>query len=180
MMRTPKGAYITQFNMGDSEAMGSVKYDLLTIEGLDKIRVALDQLIEDNQIESQGTLKRTYTKYLHPDTLEYNSKRIWEMAGEGEIMDLFQFDTEVGNQSVVKVKPKNLLETAVTNSLMRLMSEGEEQPVDTYVRFKKDIDHWYQEMRNYNLSSEEMDVLKNIYINQKKVYTGSQIHRNQL
>ncbi|MED0780874.1 DNA polymerase III subunit alpha [Bacillus siamensis] len=160
MMRTPKGAYITQFNMGDSEAMGSVKYDLLTIEGLDKIRVALDQLIEDNQIESQGTLKKTYTKYLHPDTLEYNSKRIWEMAGEGEIMDLFQFDTEVGNQSVVKVKPKNLLETAVTNSLMRLMSEGEEQPVDTYVRFKKDIDHWYQEMRNYNLNSEEMDVLK--------------------
>lgn len=59
------------------------------------------------------------------------------MAGEGEIMDLFQFDTEVGNQSVVKVKPKNLLETAVTNSLMRLMSEGEEQLVDTYVRFKK-------------------------------------------
>lgn len=57
MMRTPKGAYITQFNMGDSEAMGSVKYDLLTIEGLDKIRVALDQLIEDNQIQSQGTLK---------------------------------------------------------------------------------------------------------------------------
>ncbi|TWL55376.1 DNA polymerase III subunit alpha [Bacillus licheniformis] len=167
MMKTPKGAYITQFNMGDSEAMGSVKFDLLTIEALDKIRVTLDQLIENEEIQWQGSLKDTYNKYIHPDVLEYEDARLWEMSGNGEIMDLFQFSTEVGHQSVVKVKPKNLLEAAVTNSLMRLMSDGEEQPVDTYVKYKNNLSLWYEEMRKYGLTDAEIKVmekhLKDIY-----------------
>jgi DNA polymerase III subunit alpha len=167
MMKTPKGAAITQFNMGDCETMGNVKYDLLTIEGLDKIRVTLDQLIEDNEIEWQGNLKKTYDKYIHPDVLEYEDKELWDMVGKGEIMDLFQFSTEVGHDAVVKVKPQNLLEAAVTNSLMRLMSDGEEQPVDAYVRFKNDINLWYKEMRDYGLTEQEIVVmerhLKDIY-----------------
>ncbi|UNL88018.1 DNA polymerase III subunit alpha [Bacillus subtilis] len=167
MMKTPKGAYITQFNMGDSEAMGSVKFDLLTIEALDKIRVTLDQLIENKEIEWQGSLKETYNKYIHPDVIEYKDDKLWEMAGNGEIMDLFQFSTEVGHQSVVKVKPKNLLEAAVTNSLMRLMSDGEEQPVDTYVNYKNNLNKWYEEMKRYGLSEKEIRVmerhLKDIY-----------------
>lgn len=167
MMKAPKGAAITQFNMGDTEAMGNVKYDLLTIEALDKIRVTLDQLIENKEIEWQGTLKETYNKYIHPDVIEYKDKKIWEMVGKGEVMDLFQFSTEVGNDAVVKVKPQNLLEAAVTNSLMRLMAEGEEQPVDTYVRFKKDISLWYEEMNDFGLTEDEVKVmekyLKDIY-----------------
>lgn len=167
MMKTPKGAYITQFNMGDSESLGNVKYDLLTIEALDKIRVTLDYLIEQGEIEWQGNLKETYNKYLHPDVIDYDKPELWEMVGKGEIMDLFQFSTEVGHQSAVKVKPKNLLEAAVTNSLMRLMSDGEEQPVDTYVKFKNDISLWYQEMKDYGLTDDEIVVmerhLKDIY-----------------
>jgi len=160
MMKTPKGANITQFNMGDSEALGGVKYDLLTIEALDKIRVTLDYLLEDGEIEWQGNLKDTYNKYLHPDVLTYDDEKLWEMIGEGNVMDLFQFSTEVGHQSVIKVKPENLLEAAVTNSLMRLMADGDEQPVDTYVKFKKNIDLWYDEMENYGLSEQEMKVME--------------------
>ncbi|MGG3890230.1 DNA polymerase III subunit alpha [Metabacillus fastidiosus] len=160
MMKTPKGAEITQFNMGDTEATGSVKMDLLTIEALDKMRVTLDQLIENDEIEKQKTLKETYNKYLHPDVIEYDDPELWEMVGKGEIMDLFQFSTEVGHQSAVKVKPNNLLEAAVTNSLMRLMSDGEEQPVDTYVKFKNDIGLWYQEMRDYGLTDNEITVME--------------------
>ncbi|MED2945514.1 hypothetical protein P4284_23520 [Bacillus swezeyi] len=167
MMKTPKGAYITQFNMGDSEAMGSVKFDLLTIEALDKIRVTLDQLIENEEIQWQGSLKETYNKYIHPAALEDKDARLWEMAGNGEIMDLFQFSTEVGHQAVIKVQPKNLLEAAVTNSLMRLMSDGEEQPVDTYVKYKNNLSLWYEEMRKYGLSDDAIKVvekhLKDIY-----------------
>lgn len=167
MMKTPKGAYITQFNMGDSEVMGSVKFDLLTIEALDKIRVTLDQLIENEEIQWQGSLKETYNKYIHPDVLEYENAKLWEMAGNGGVMDLFQFSTEVGHQAVIKVKPKNLLEAAVTNSLMRLMSDGEEQPVDTYVKYKNNLSLWYEEMRKYGLSDDEIKVierhLKDIY-----------------
>lgn len=160
MMKTPKGAYITQFNMGDSEALGGVKMDLLTIEGLDKIRVTMDYLTENSVIEWQGNLKHTYNKYLHPDVLEYDSPDLWEMVGNGEIIDLFQFSTEVGHQSAVKVKPQSLLEAAVTNSLMRLMSDGDEQPVDTYVKFKNDISLWYQEMKAYGLTDDEVKVLE--------------------
>ncbi|PHA03043.1 DNA-dependent DNA polymerase [Bacillus pseudomycoides] len=167
MMKTPKGVAITQFDMGDVEAMGNVKMDLLTIEALDKIRVTLDQLLENNEIEWQGSLKATYNKYLHPDVIEYEDKNLWDMVGQGEIMDLFQFSTEVGHGAAVKVKPQNLLEAAVTNSLMRLMAEGEEQPVDTYVRYKNDINLWYQEMKEHGLTDDEIAVmerhLKDIY-----------------
>ncbi|WP_425203763.1 DNA polymerase III subunit alpha [Priestia megaterium] len=167
MMKTPKGASITQFNMGDSEAMGGVKYDLLTIEALDKIRVTLDYLLEDGEIEWQGSLKKTYDKYLHPDVLIYENEELWKMLGDGNVMDLFQFSTEVGHQSAIKVKPQNLLEAAVTNSLMRLMADGEEQPVDTYVKYKSDIQLWYDEMKKYGLTDDEImvmeDYLKEIY-----------------
>ena len=166
-MKTPKGADITQFNMGDSEKMGSVKYDLLTVECLDKIRVTLDQLIENDEIQWQGDLKKTYDKYLHPDVIEYEDERLWKMVGDGEIMDLFQFSTEIGHQTAVKVKPQNILEAAVANSLMRLMADGEEQPVDTYVKFKNNIDLWYREMKQHGLTDDEITVmekyLKDIY-----------------
>lgn len=167
MMKTPKGAYITQYNMGDCEAMGNVKYDLLTIEALDKIRVTLDLLIENKEIEWQGNIKKTYDKYLHPDVLEYKDPKLWQMLGSGEVIDLFQFSTEIGYQTAVKVKPTNLLETAVTNSLMRLMSDGDEQPVDTYIKFRECIGLWYEEMKDNGLNDEEIKVmesyLKDIY-----------------
>jgi DNA polymerase-3 subunit alpha len=160
LMKAPKGAYITQFNMGDAEAMGNIKYDLLTIEALDKIRVTLDQLLEHNEIEWQGNLRKTYTKYIHPDVIEYENPEIWDMVGKGEVMDLFQFSTDIGLQSVVKVKPTSLLEAAVTNSLMRLMSDGDEQPVDTYVKYKNNISLWYDEMVKVGLTQEEIKVLE--------------------
>lgn len=160
MMKTPKGAYITQFNMGDAEAMGNIKFDLLTIEALDKIRVTLDQLLEHNEIEWQGSLKETYKKYIHPDVLEYEDPKVWDMVGKGEVMDLFQFSTDIGLQSVIKVKPESLLEASVTNSLMRLMADGEEQPVDTYVKFKNNISLWYEEMEKAGLTSEEIKTLE--------------------
>ncbi|WP_235850197.1 PHP domain-containing protein, partial [Niallia circulans] len=167
LMKTPKGAYITQFNMGDAEAMGNIKYDLLTIEALDKIRVTLDLLLENNEIQWQGNLKSTYTKYIHPDVLDYENPEIWSMVGKGEVMDLFQFSTDIGQQSVIKVKPESLLEAAVTNSLMRLMAEGQEQPVDTYVKYKNDIELWYQEMQQAGLTNKEVAIiekyLKDIY-----------------
>lgn len=167
MMKTPKGASITQFDMGDCEAMGSLKFDLLTVEALDKIRVTLNLLLENKEIEWQGNLKETYKKYLHPDVLEYDDPKLWEMVGKDEVMDLFQFSTDVGQQAVVKVKPRNLLEAAVTNSLMRLMSDGDEQPVDTYIKYRNNIELWYKEMRDYGLNNKEIKVmekyLKDIY-----------------
>jgi len=45
---------------------------------------------------------------------------------------------------------------------MRLMTgdNGEEQPIDKYVRFKNNINLWYEEMKRYGLTDAEMEVLK--------------------
>lgn len=90
MMKTRRGAAITQFNMEDSDYMGSLKYDFLTIEALDKIRVAMDLLIEDGFMEEQETLKMTYDKYLHPDVLDYENAELWDTFGTNEVVNLFQ------------------------------------------------------------------------------------------
>lgn len=160
MMKAPNGTPITQFNLGDSEALGNVKFDLLTVECLDKIRTTLDMLLEHGEIEWQGSLRATFNRYLHPQSIDFDEPRLYEMLGSGEVMDLFQFSTEVGHLAAVKVKPKNLLETAAANSLMRLMSEGEEQPIDTFIKYKNDISLWYEEMRNYGLNDEEIKVME--------------------
>lgn len=160
MMKTPSGQAITQFDMDDSDYMGSLKYDFLTIEALDKIRVALDLLIEDGFIENKGSLKKTYDSYLHPDVLDYDHPKIWELFGANEVVNLFQFDTPVGAQCVQKIQPKSLTEVAAANSLMRLMAgPGEEQPIDRFIRFKEDRSQWYDQMRSYNLTEEEINLV---------------------
>jgi len=161
MMKAPNGQEITQFNMNDSDYMGSLKYDFLTVEALDKIRVCLDLLSENGEIEYQGTLKETYDKYLHPDVLEYKDAKMWKLMHTGEVINLFQFDTPVGAQCAKKVKPNSLVETASANSLMRLMAEhGMEQPVEKYIKFKNNISLWYQEMIDYGLTKEEIQALE--------------------
>ena len=165
MMKAPNGQEITQFNMNDSDYMGSLKYDFLTIEALDKIRVALDLLEEDDVIQNQGSLKATYDKYLHPDVLTYDDKDMWDLMGSGEVINLFQFDTAVGSQCAKKVKPHSLVDAASANSLMRLMGEKDgEQPVDRYIRMKNNIQLWYNEMKEYGLTQDEISILEPHYL----------------
>lgn len=160
MMRAPNGTPTTQFNLDDSQAVGNIKFDLLTIEALDKIRTELDLLLEYKEINWQGTLRNTFNTYLHPNVIEKDNPRIYEMLGEGTVPDLFQFSTAIGYQSAIKVKPKNLLEVASANSLMRLMSSDGEQPIDTFVRFKNDIQQWYDEMKKFNLTDDEVKIME--------------------
>lgn len=161
MMKAPNGIPITQFNLDDSQAVGNIKFDLLTIEALDKIRTELDLLLEHKEIEWQGNLRKTFEYYLHPNVIEKESPEIYRMLGEGTVPDLFQFSTEIGYQSAIKVKPRNLLEVASANSLMRLMSEGDgEQPIDTFVRFKNDLNQWYEEMKSFNLTENEIKIME--------------------
>lgn len=165
MMRTPKGVEITQFNMSDSDYMGSLKYDFLTVEALDKLRTCMDLLLEDGEIEYEGSLKKTYDKYLHPDVLDYDNPEIWKLMGSGEVINLFQFDTAVGSQCAKKLKPHSLVDAASANSLMRLMAEqGAEQPMDRYLRMKNNIQLWYQEMKRVGLTAEEVKILEPHYL----------------
>lgn len=160
-MKAPNGTDITAYNMTDSDWCGALKFDCLTILGLDKLHKAIDMLIDKGVIQDKGTIKDTYDAYLHPDVLDYDTKEMWDRVGNNEIIDAFQFDTPTGSQAAKKVKPQNLQELATANSLMRLMPEqGEESPIDTYIKHKNDIGLWYKEMRDYGLTEDEIKILE--------------------
>jgi len=77
-------------------------------------------------------------------------------------LDLFQFSTEIGIQTVKRTKPANLIELASANSLMRLMGggHGTETPIDSFIRFKNNIAEWYEELHRFNLNEEEISILE--------------------
>lgn len=160
-MKAPNGTDITAYNMHDSDWSGALKFDCLTILGLDKEHKCIDLLIDKGILQDQGSIKATYDKYIHPDVLDYDTEEMWDLVGNNEIIDAFQFDTPTGSQAAKKVKPHTLPELATANSLMRLMPEqGDESPIDTYIKYKDDITLWYKEMRDYGLSEEEIKVLE--------------------
>lgn len=159
MMKTTSGLPVTQFDMNDSVYMGALKLDYLSINALDRIRAAMDLLLEHGKIEWQGTLRETYNKYFHPDVLEMEAPEMWDMLFEGHVLNAFQFETAVGIQALTKINPRNFEELCAGNSLMRLSTDGE-QPLDKFVRFKNDINQWYEEMNEYGLTQDEIKVLE--------------------
>jgi DNA polymerase-3 subunit alpha len=162
LMKTSRGVLVSAFNLEDTEYAGGLKYDFLTINALDKIRTTMNLLLEDGEIEWQGNLKATYDKYLLPKQLEYKDEDMWAMAGRGEIVDLFQFDTSVGYQAMHMIKPQSISQLAIANSLMRLMAQDDnaELPLNTYVKFKNADKMWYREMENAGINSDEIKVLE--------------------
>jgi len=160
LMRSASGQEVTCWSMEDSDQCGGLKFDFLSIEALDVIRTAMKLLEKDNYIKPEKTLKETYNKYLHPNVLEYENKIMWDKVANKEILKLFQFETAIGGQCAEKAKPINLIELTTINSLMRLMTNEEEQPIDKYIRFRNDINKWYEEMEQYGLSKQEQDILK--------------------
>lgn len=160
MMQSSNGQPTTQFDMGDSDYMGGLKIDALTIEGLDRIRKTMDLLLKAGKMEWQGSLKATYDKYLHPDVLEYENPEMWELLYSGEVINAFQFETLVGKSALQKVKPHKLQEVITANSLMRLSVKDGEQPIDKFVRYKNNIKLAYEEMEKAGLNMMEIDIMK--------------------
>ena len=171
-MKTSKGQLVTAFDLHTIERCGMVKYDFLTVSGLDRIRQCMNYMLEDGTIEWQGTLRKTYDKYLSPAILDYTSKEMWDMAANGDISSLFQFDTATGGQAIKKIRPKNLTQLAIANSVMRLMADGE-QPIDIYVKQKTAPEIWYNDMREKGLNENEIKVLEK-YLKAKDGVADSQ------
>ena len=160
-MRTPKGEIITQWDLHDCEWASMVKYDFLVTEIEDKLCQTIKFLQEDGQIEKDLTLREVYDKYFHPDVLPIEDEETWLNIRGGRVLNLFQFDSMSGSQGIKKVQPQNIQELADTNGLIRLMAgEGQELPMDKYVRFKKNLHLWYDEMRQYGLTKEQQAVLE--------------------
>ena len=121
----------------------------------------MDLLLDYGIIKWQGTLRKTFEKYFHPEVIDKTSKEIFETLGSGRVPDLFQFSTALGQSMIKKIKPSTLIEATAVSSIIRLMTEGGgEQPADTFIRFKNDISQWYDEMDSYGLNQEEVKVFE--------------------
>ena len=86
--------------------------------------------------------------------------RFYKIASENTVPDLFQFQTDIMQQALKKAKPSNLIELMAINSIVRLMSDGEEQPIDTFVKHRFNLDLWYEEMKEWGLTEEEIKVVE--------------------
>ena len=150
-MKTPGGDLITCFDLHMAEAAGDTKYDLLVTEASDKIITCYELLLKDKRIDPI-TLKEFYNKYLHPEVMDVEDKRLWEHLAAGDVLDVFQFSTSVGLNIAKKLKPKNMLEMTAANAMMRLMSEkGKESQQDRFLRIQQQgIDVFDKEMIEHN------------------------------
>ena len=161
-MKTPKGEIITQWDLHKCEACGMTKYDFLVTEVQDKIVETIRLLQKYNKIDSNLTLREVYNKYLHPEVLPLDDKTIWKALQENSVLNIFQFDSDVGSQAAKKIKPTNIMEMADANGLMRLMTaeKGAETPMEKYIRYKNNLSLWYQEMDRAGLTKEEQTAVE--------------------
>lgn len=159
MMKTPNGQMVTQYDMSCSDYQGGLKLDFLTIEALDRVRKSLELLLKDGIIEDKGSLKATYDACIHPDILLREDIEMWELLCSGGVLDAFQYDSVQGKNAIAKIHPHNFREAMDGNALMRLSCDGE-QPIDKYVKHKRNIQIWYTEMREAGLTQEEIKVME--------------------
>ena len=161
-MRTPTGDVITAYDLHEAEYAGLVKYDFLVTDVQDKIIQTIKFLQEDREIEPELSLREVYNKYLHPNVLPIEDMQYWTALQNNQVLNCFQFDSDVGSQAAKKIKPSSILEMSDANGLMRLMTaeKGEETPMEKYIRFKNNINLWYEEMNAYGLTEEEQNALK--------------------
>lgn len=162
LMRAPNDDIITQFDLHDCEDVSLIKYDLLSIEALDKMHVCLDLLSDQGYIENNGNLREMYEEVIGIYNLERENKDMWKMVWNHDIQSLFQMEKQSGIQGIALVRPESVDDLATLNSVIRLMAQekGAEQPLNKFARFKNDISLWYDEMRQYGLTPEEQKILE--------------------
>lgn len=164
LMRAPDGTLCTQFELHDAEAASLIKYDLLSVEALDKMHICIDLLCDNGYAERKSTLKETYENIVGIYKLERTEPKMWHMVWNHEIQSLFQLEQSSGVNGVALTKPESVEDLAHLNSIIRLMAQekGGEIPLNKYARFKNNIQLWYDEMNDAGLSIEEQRLLEPI------------------
>ena len=163
LMRSPKGEIITQFDLHDAEDASLIKYDILSVEALDKIHNCLSLLEKDGRVEG-NSLKEIYENTIGIYNIERESEEMWRMCWNHEVMSLFQMEQQSGIQGIAALKPTSVDELAILNSVIRLMAQekGAEIPLQKLARFKLDNRCWDAELAQYGLGEKEKNILNPI------------------
>lgn len=162
LMRAPDGTLCTQYELNDLEKVSNIKYDILSIEALDKMQMCLELLSQYGYIEREKTLKETYEKILGVYNLERDNKEMWKLVHDHKINSLFQLTLQTGIDGIDTLKPASVDDLAILNSSIRLMAQerGSEMPTNKVARFKHNPEAWEQEMTSWRLTEEEKDSLR--------------------
>ena len=162
LMRAPKGEIITQFDLHDAEDTGLIKYDILSVEALDKIHNCIDLICDYGYEERESTLKETYEKIVGIYNLEREAPEMWQMCWEHKVMSLFQMEKQSGISGIAAMKPTSVDDLAILNSAIRLMAteKGGEMPVNKLARFKAHPDDWDYELKKYGLGADAKEILE--------------------
>lgn len=174
LMVSSNGAIINQYDLHHGEYGGQLKFDLLSIDALECIRSCLDMLVQNGKMEWKGSLRETYNYYLGYDVLEKDSKEMWDLLPT--MTNAFQYDTRAGKEALRKIGAQNLTELTLANGLMRLAVPDGEQPMDKYVRYRKDINEWYKDMTEYGIDESEQEIFKRLL----SKYNGVLISQEQM
>jgi DNA polymerase-3 subunit alpha len=95
--------------MDAAEALGLVKFDLLTLRTLDTIQQAVD-LIRDQRGD-------TVDVYSWKD--EYEDPQVWEEISDGHTLGIFQIETSGGTRYTKRFRPQSLDELSDLITLVR-------------------------------------------------------------
>lgn len=163
LMRAPDGTIIVGYDLHAAEECSLIKYDLLSVEALDKIHICLD-LLRDYKYIPDGSLRERYENTIGIYRLDRTSSEMWKMVWQHKILSLFQMEKQSGIKGIATLHPTSVDELAVLNSTIRLMAqEGvHEMPTDKLARFKNNPNAWDQELRMHGLGPAEKAILEPI------------------
>lgn len=102
-LRAKEGKVVSQFEQGEIEWLGYVKFDLLGIRHLDTIKWTLDAIKERHGVDID--------LYDFGDA-EYADPAIWEQVGRGDTLGLFQLEADLMADTSKRHKPQSEREVA--------------------------------------------------------------------
>lgn len=100
---------VTQFAMNDVEALGLVKFDILTLRTLDTVQQTIDLVHEH------------YGVRLDPETWEdeFADPMVWEELQAAHTQGIFQIETHSGTRLCERMRPRDLDELADMITIVR-------------------------------------------------------------
>lgn len=161
LMRAPDGTIVSGFELHDLEKCSLIKYDMLSVEGMDKIQICLELLQQYGYLDSLKTSKELYEEAIGIYNIDRTSSDMWKMVWKHKIISLFQMEQQSGIQAIAKTHPTSVDDLATINSVIRLMAQekGGESPIDKYARFREYPGQWDEEMIQYGLTKDERELL---------------------
>ena len=103
------GNYISQFDFNALEAMGLVKFDILTLRTLDTLQQTID------------SIKDSFGVIIDPSAWveEYNDPQVWEEMAAGNTLGVFQIETTSGRKITQQVQPASVEDLAAAITIVR-------------------------------------------------------------